>query len=136
MNLTAAMYERLAGDATLVGLLASYRDGPAIFTTDPAPGDATLPYIVTAGEVAQRPFEAKNARGREIFRDVRCYAPASGTAAPVEAIAEQVRVRLHRHALVVDGGMTLVAEATGPIVADEVDAYGRIVSLRLVVMES
>jgi len=134
MELTAAIYARLAGDGTLGGLLARYEGGPALFTTDPAPGDASLPYVVTAGAVAQRPFEAKNRGGREVFRDVRCYAPASGSAALVEALAERVRALLHRWPLVVSGWETWVAEASGPVAADEEDAYGRVVSLRWVVM--
>ena len=36
--LTGAIYDELAGDATLAGLLATYDGGPAIFTADPAPG--------------------------------------------------------------------------------------------------
>ena len=51
---TEAIYDALAGDATLVAMLATYGGEPAIFTTDPAPGDAELPYIVSAGEVAAR----------------------------------------------------------------------------------
>lgn len=135
MNLTTAVYERLAGDPTLAALLATYEGEPAIFTTDPAPGDASLPYIVTAGEVAQAPFDAKNARGREVYRDVRCYASASGSTVTVEAIAERVRTLLHRHRLEVAGFETWVAAASGPIAADEEDAYGRIVTVRWILME-
>ena len=135
MELTAAVYARLAGDATLVALLASYRGAPAIFTTDPAPGDAALPYIVSGGEFAQRPYEAKNLRGREVFRNLRCYSAAGGSATTVEAIAERVRALLHRHKLAIDGFETWVADVTGPVTADEADAYGRIVSLRLIAIE-
>ena len=57
MNLTEALYDRLTGDATLTALLATYNGDPAVFTTDPAPGDAELPYIVTAGHVSDEPFD-------------------------------------------------------------------------------
>ncbi len=136
MNLTAALYNRLAGDATLAALLTEYRDGPAIFTTDPAPADATLPYLVSAGEVTQRPFDTKTSRGREVWRDVRCYAPPSGSASIVEEIAERVRTLLHRHRLEVDDHETWVAEASGPIAADEENAYARVVTLRLILQEA
>ncbi len=135
MNLTAALYDRLAGDSTLGTLLAEYHGGAAVFTIDPAPADAVLPYVVSAGEVAQRPFDTKTTRGREVWRDVRCYAAADGSAALVEEIAERVRTLLHRYRLEVANHETWVAEASGPIVADEEGAYGRIVSLRLVLME-
>lgn len=135
MNLTAAMYTRLSGDATLASFVAEYSGAAAVFTTDPAPGDAALPYIVTAGEVSQRAYDTKTTRGREVWRDVRCYAPADGSAATVEAIAERVRALLHRHALSVADHETWVAECSGPIAADEEDAYGRVVTVRLVLQE-
>lgn len=133
--LTAAIYERLTGDAELAGLLGSYRGGPAVFTTDPAPGDATLPYIVTAGQVADAAFDTKTTRGRTLIRDLRCYSAASGSAATVEAIAERVRALLHRQTLEIDGFVWIWAECSGPIVADEQDAYGRIVTVTMTVEE-
>jgi len=133
---TAAVYERLAGDAELIGLLAEYRGGPAIFTIDPVPGDATLPYIVTAGEVAQSPFDTKNSLGRRAYRDVRCYASnKEGSVVVIEAIAERVRALFHRYELSVDGFGVLVASCNGPVVADEDDAYGRIVTVQFLLME-
>lgn len=134
--LTPSIYDVLAGDETLAGLLAEYNGSPAVFTIDPAPGDATLPYVVTAGEVSQAPFDTKTTRGRDAIRDVRCYAAANGSAVEVEAIAERVRALLHRQALTIDGFDWLVSHVTGPIVADERDVYGRVVSLRLIAQES
>ena len=134
--LTAALYALLAGDATLTALLSTYGSAPAIFTTDPAPGDAELPYIVTAGAVSQSPFDTKTTRGRDVVRDVRCYASASGSAIVVEAIAERVRALLHRQELAIDGFSWVWASCSGPIGADEPDAYGRIVSVRLTVEET
>jgi hypothetical protein len=132
---TAALYERMAGDPTLTGLLASYEGEPAIFTVDPAPGDAELPYIVTAGEVTDAPADTKTTRGRELYRDVRCYAEADGSAVTVEAIAGRVRQLLHRQEILVSGFEWILGECTGPITADERDAYGRIVTVRLVLEE-
>ena len=129
---TEAIYDVLAGDATLTALLTSYGGEPAIFTTDPAPGDATLPYIVTAGEVTHTPFDTKNTRGRQIWRDVRCYADAAGgSAAAVEAIAERVRTLLHRQPLAAAGFVWIWTECSGPIAADEDEAYGRIVTAKI-----
>lgn len=133
--ISAAIYDKLAGDVTLVDLLATYQGNPAIFTTDPAPGDAVKPYIVTAGEVSQAPFDTKTTRGRELSRDVRCYAPADGSAVVIEAMAERVRALLHRQPLEIAGFNWLISNASGPIGADEEDAYGRIISLSLVAQE-
>lgn len=134
--ITDAIHDLLSGDATLAGLLNTYGGEPAIFTVDPAPGDATLPYIVTAGEVSQAPFDTKTTRGRTILRDVRCYDAADGSAVAVEAIAERVRALLHRQTITVAGYTWLLSECTGPIVADERDAYGRIVTVRTILEES
>lgn len=133
---TAAIYDRLASDGTLTALLATYAGEPAVFTTDPAPGDADLPYIVSAGQVSDAAYDTKTTQGREVRRDVRCYASCDGSAATVEAIAERVRALLHRHALTIAGYDTWISECSGPISADEEEAYGRVVSLRLIAMES
>lgn len=133
--LTAAIYDQLSMDGTLAGLLSTYEGAVAVFTTDPAPGDAVLPYVVTAGEVVQTPFDTKTTRGRQAWRDVRCYAEATGSAVVVEAIAERVRGLLHRVELTVAGFTWVWAECSGPIVADEQDAYGRIVTVKLVLEE-
>lgn len=133
--LTQSIYDRLADDTTLTDLLATYEGGPAIFTTDPAPGDASRPYIVTAGEVVQSPFDTKNSRGRRPFRDVRCYADADGSALAIEAIAERVRTLLHRYRLDIEGFGVLVADCGGPVEVDEEDAYGRILTVEYLLTE-
>lgn len=133
--LTAAIYDKLAGDTTLVDLLSTYKGSPAIFTTDPAPGDAELPYIVTAGEVSQAPFDTKTTRGRDLIRDVRCYAAADGSAVVIEAIAERVRALLHRQPLNINGFKWILSNVSGPIVADERDVYGRVISVSLIATE-
>jgi hypothetical protein len=135
VNLTAAVYARMSEDLTLTGLLAVYGGEPAIFTTDPAPGDAVLPYIVAPGAVLDTPFDTKVSRGRSVWRDIRCYAPATGSAALVEQIAERVRVLFHRHKLEVTGHETIIADTDGPTGADEEDAYGRIVTVKLTALE-
>ena len=136
MNLTEAVYDRMASDGTLAALIGTYKGEPAIFTADPAPGNASLPYIVSAGQVADSAFDTKTTQGRQVWRDVRCYTPAGGSPVTVEAIAERVRALFHRYRLVVDGFETWVAEASGPVAADEDDAYGRIVTIRLILMEA
>jgi hypothetical protein len=135
-DITAAFYDRMAGDATLAGYLAEYRGAPAVFTAGTAPEDATLPYIVTGGEVAVSPWDTKTTRGREIWRDLRVYADRDGSAVTVERIAERVRALFHRHRLTVGGFEVNVAEVGGPIAIDEAGAYGRLVTVRLIMEET
>jgi len=128
MPLTQAIHDRLVNDATLAGLLADYRGSPAVFTTDPAPGDAVLPYIVSAGDPVDMAYDTKLSRGRHVWRDVRCYAAADGSAALIEQIAERVRALFHRQAITISGFVWLWAECSRPVAADEQDAYARIVT--------
>jgi hypothetical protein len=92
-----------------------------------------MPLVVTAGEVTQTPWDTKSTRGRQIYRDVRCYTDADGSAVLVEAMAERVRALLHRYELSIAGYNVIVAEVSGPTVADEQNAYGRILSVRFLV---
>lgn len=133
--LTQAIYNALASDVTLTGLLNTYGGKPAIFTTDPAPGDAAMPYVITAGNVAQEAWDTKTTRGRIATRDIRCYTTESGSAETVEAIAERVRELLHRREIAIDGYDWTMCECSGPAAADEQDAYGRIVTVRMTVQE-
>lgn len=135
--LTQAIYNLLTSDATLAAMLATYGDygGPAVFTIDPPPGDATLPYIVTAGDVVDAAFDTKTREGRKIWRDVRCYTAAGGGSQLVERIADRVRALLHRLPFVVIGFTVEIVECSGPVTADEPDAYGRIVTAKITMME-
>jgi hypothetical protein len=133
--LSQAIFDRLAGDLILTGMLSIYKNAPAIFTIDPTPGDAALPYIVSSGEISQSPFDTKLSRGRSLIRDVRCYADADGSAVLIETIAERVRALLHRQALVIDGYQWVISDCGGPIVADEPGSYARIISLSLTAQE-
>jgi hypothetical protein len=125
----------MATDGTLAVMVSTYEGEPAVFTVDPAPGDAVLPYIVTAGNMAASPKDTKTTLGREFWRDVRCYDEASGSAVRVEAMVERVRQLFHRQRLAIPGFTWVLCECTGPIAADERDAYGRIVTVRMVVEE-
>lgn len=135
MNLAAAIYDKLAVDGTLAGMLSVYGGGPAVFTTQPAPGDAVLPYIVTAGDVSHLPFDSKTTLGRDVMRDVRCYTAAEGSVVEVEAMAERVRALLHRQALTISGFIWIISDCSGPVAADERDAYGRVITLSLKAQE-
>lgn len=132
MSLTAAVYARMAGDGELASLLATWKDLPAVFTQDPPPAGAVLPYIVTPGQLATIPFDTKDERGEELFRDIRIYDKATGSQKRVEDIAARVKDLFHRQPLVVDGRAVLMVEVTGPRLGPQEDeAYARIVTLHV-----
>lgn len=132
MNLTKALYDLLSNDPTLTALLATYNSEPAIFTTDPVPEDAVLPYIVCAGHIADTPNESKTSIGREVLRDIRCYDAKTGSSLLVEQIVERARELVHRQPLTIENYSWILSECTGQVIVDEPDAYGRITTLRVI----
>jgi len=126
-----ALYTALASDVTLTGLLATYEAAPAIFTTDPAPADAVLPYIVAASIPVDMAFDTKTTLGRTIWRDIRIYAEALGSVVLIDQIAERVRALLHRQTLTVAGYDWVLSDCAGPISADVDLVYGRIITVKI-----
>lgn len=131
-----AIADTLIADSTLTVLLTTYKSKPAIFAVDPAPGDATLPYIVVGPIVDNAPKDTKNSLGRTVRIDIRCYAEATGSSALIETISERVRTVLHRVSLTIFGHAWIGSECNGPISADETDAYGRIITTKVMADKS
>lgn len=131
-----AIRAKLSGDATLTAMLSTYEGDPAIFTVDPAPEGASLPYIVISPILDQAPFDTKTTRGRNARVDVRCYTGATGSSVDIEAISERVRTLLHRVELTIDDHAWMWSLCFGPISADEADAYGRIITLQITAEET
>jgi hypothetical protein len=134
-DITKGLYDRLEPDATLAALLSTYSGNAAVFTTDPIPQDATLPYVVIR-DLSEVTFDTKTSRGREVWHDVGCYAKDEGSAVLVESIKERVRALLHRYALTIANFTTVIAEVSGIVQADEDGVFGRIVTIRLIVEET
>lgn len=139
--LSSAIFDRLAGDATLDGLLArtviGAGTGPAIYSTIPVPPTAQLPYVVAyAGDVVstnEDPLNAADGEYRRVTRDISCYAarPDDGGGDPstVQAIGARIRALFHRAPLALSDGRNLVAQAAGPHINDGDNAFGRVVSV-------
>jgi hypothetical protein len=121
--LSQAVYNVLSADVTLTGLLASYTPPgstavPAIFSADPAPDGAPMPFIVWGGALHDEPFGGKleETTGRAIFMDLRVYAVATGSAQLIDSICERIRALLHNVTLTVAGFTNVIARCTaGPL---------------------
>jgi hypothetical protein len=137
VSVTQAIYDVLVNDPDIIGSagVGTYRASPAIYTIDPAPGNA-FPYIIAAGDVSHIPSDTKTSYGREIQRDIRCYDRALGSAARVEALAERVRSLFHNQLVQVPGFTNVLSSVpSGPFVADGEGVYGRVVTVRLLLEE-
>jgi hypothetical protein len=127
MDLSGAVYDRMAQDSTLVAMLAS---ADAIFLDDRVGPDVPLPYIVSAGNVADEPNDSKTDRGRRPTRDIYCYA-RHGSTALVEQMAERVLELFHRHRLTLeDGWYAYGATGHGPVAISSDDYDARLVTVR------
>lgn len=142
MNSTATIFARLTGDATLVALLDTHNGSPAIFN-DRAP-DAYIvgpkPGLVIAAPTEDRPVETFTERSRQITRDVRGYAPDTGSTLALDTVMERVRDLFHNlpASLTVSGGTVQIARASGPAASPTTDPalIGRRVTLRLEIQEA
>lgn len=127
---TQAIFNRLIADTSLTSKVAVYKGHPAVFTIDPVPANAVLPYVVVSGPTSDVPFDTKTTEGREMLVDVRCYTDDNGSKALVEEIAERVRELFHRQKIEVTGYDNLITICNGPIFMSEDGAYGMIVTIR------
>jgi hypothetical protein len=137
--LTKALHDRLIGDATLAALLGRYdppgstTEVPCVFASDPVPEEAPTPFVVISGEISQEPVLDSNTieYGSEIIYDIRCYADQDGSLIPIETIAARVRTLFHRQPLTVPGFTAVDVRVSGPIVDNQTDLFGRILSVRV-----
>jgi hypothetical protein len=142
MNPTATISARLAADATLTALLATYGGSPAIFN-ERAPdafqiiagATPTKPCLVIAAATDDRGDDTFIENGRAIVQDVRGYAPDTGSTLALDNAMRRVRDLFHNaeSQIPVTGGRCVLSKAQGPVAAPTSDAsvIGRRVILRL-----
>jgi len=142
MNSTAAIFARLTGDATLLALLDTHNSVPAIFS-DRAPDSYIVgpkPCLVIAAPTGDQPVETFTERARDITRDIRGYAPDTGSTLALDTVMERVRGLFHNQpsSLTVTGGVVQIARVTGPVQSPTTDPalIGRRVTLRLEIQAS
>lgn len=131
--LLQAIYNRLSGDSTLTALLATYAGAPAIFSGDPVPQDAVPPYVVLSGTVGDESDDQIEGSIRTVLYQVACYVQrleAGGQSVlPIATIAERLRTLLHRSKLSVSGFTPIFESVSGPIVNDDEEHLGRILTV-------
>lgn len=138
IEITQAIYNRLAGDQELVDMLATYQGEdsaaiPCIFTDELIPENASLPYIWSSGQISDTPDDNKVQEGRTIMRDIHFYVERTGDSTLLEAMAERGRRLFHRHQIPMEGARVIVSSVTGPIRAftEEPTVVGRIITVTM-----
>ena len=120
------LYDRMAGDAQLVGDLALFLGGPAIFSAPPLPERASLPAIVIEGPDDESPADTKTTTGRTMTRGITIYTDADGAIDKIERIADRVVALFHRQPL--PGGWRTTAFGPTHVPTDGT-IYGRRVTI-------
>ncbi len=146
-SISAKLYTVLSEDAELSGLLGPSVIEPtraAVYTTIPVPPGASLPYVVayasnvfaTDEDPLDEPGAASTYYAR-VGRDIHCYAArpddGGGSASLVQDLAARVRQLLHRKPVILDDGRMLSMRAAPAIANDGDEAFGRVVSLDILV---
>lgn len=142
IDLAAAFYDRMAGDAQLTADLSNYPNAnessgfqPAIFTDEEVPEDATLNYA-WAQDISGIPEDDKLTLGVDVLWQIAVYTQKNDSET-LNRLAWRVRALFHRHALAVTNAETVIAMASLPQKAptdDKVD--GRIIEVRLRLRDS
>lgn len=109
--LRQGIYDALAADGTLTGLLAAYRSGYAIMDGYKLPADMESPAVLYE-VISDTNFDSKTGRIRVIVVDFTIYTGVSGD--PV-TVAERIRTLLHRVSITVSGWTNIITEVNGPV---------------------
>jgi hypothetical protein len=119
VGLTAAIHERLTGDATVAALCSTYAGAPAVFNGDPVPADATVPFVVISPPEAHTRADTKTFGIRRVrirIRVISDQTSSTGGLPALEQLAERIVELLHRAPLTLDDGWTnYIADVEGPL---------------------
>lgn len=130
-TLLGAMYERLASEAAVTSKLATYNGDPAIFSGE-VPEDATGYWVFIEAPLDEGHPDTKTTRLVDQMRDVSAFGPAVGSALPLEALVEAIKVAFHRRPLSFTGATGWRARVVSDTEAPTDDTmYGRTVTLQL-----
>lgn len=140
LDIQKAIYTRLAADATLTGLLATFAGAPAIFSSrihaDHTLGDP--PTIIISQPKANTSDDDASDDWREALVDCRVYNIPNGSTSTLNQAGERARTVLKSWPVeTIDGAVYQAAAVTGPVEAPTSDpsADGLLVSVRLRIKE-
>jgi hypothetical protein len=139
MSISTAFYQRLVNDAELKTMLAQYNGIPAVFTASPVPDDASLPYVITAGQISDSteiPAHSKTRVATQFIRDIRIYADQTGSMAQIEKIGLRVWEIFHQKPLTIEGWTAIETKASRPIIYPQDGVYGLYVTVSVTMQQN
>jgi len=131
-----AIFTRLASSATITAGIGTFAGVPAIFTRRPVPGKAPARRITISPSIGDESWDTKTSGGRDVITDVIVWHEESGDPSLVESLAEEVRDLFHRKPVDVVGYGNWLCECGGPIENDDDQMYGRVITMRHVLVKA
>ncbi|WP_022730055.1 tail completion protein gp17 [Fodinicurvata sediminis] len=117
MSLSAALYERLSGDAELAGLLPAFHGGPALFTALPVPAAAPLPLLAIGRPEQESNLDVQDVRLARLGLALTAFARQEAPAEELEAPLRRARRLLEGADLAWPGGELAALTCRGPLAA-------------------
>lgn len=141
MDMGTAFVDAMKADTALAGMITTFRGSAAVFGQSPVPRRARRPYIVTASNLSDVPFDTLDSAdgfGRDIRRDVFIYDDHPAGLVRIEQIAERVRAIFHRQRIAPSGWRgVFTTVVSGPLPAPTDDSIiGRVLTVRAVITET
>jgi len=135
----SALWQRLSNGQS-GGLVSLYRGAPAVYKSDPVPGDTARPFLVVQGPHTQQPFDSKNTLGTDSRYTVDAVTDPDGRISTLDALVDAIKRDLHRKPVSWGGahpsqGMIAEIVAVSTVPTDGT-LYSRQVTVRLVSQES
>ncbi|WP_026987818.1 tail completion protein gp17 [Fodinicurvata fenggangensis] len=115
MSLSAALYERLSGDAELAGLLPAFHGSPAIFTALPVPAAAPLPLLVIGALEQEDNLDVQDVRLARLGFALTAFARQEAPPGQAEAPLRRARTLLEGADLAWPDGQLVSLTCRGPL---------------------
>ncbi len=135
IEVKSALTNALRADPNLASMIGSYLGGSSVFPFSPIPEDATNPFVVVGGPIADSEYGVKREDVREVTVDVGVYGDANGDYEAVARPADYIRRKIRsweRVEYAVINWNVISVNAAGPLENDLDDLYGRVVSFTFI----
>jgi len=128
IDLRRAIRAKLIENPVIVANISTFSGAPSIFTVEPIPSDVQLPYMIVSN-VSEVPFDTKTEDGREVLTDIRVYSQANGNVSLMDLLVDEIYGTFHNQIIAASGYENVITRVREITVLDEIDVYGRVVTI-------